>query len=253
MNHRPRLAIGILSFLGAISPCRSSGCAMGFAQHKVKSTFVVEISYHGQPLQGIETEISRETHQEPYLILVSSVQSDENGRVPIRGLDPGDYFLAVKHAGIGGEAVELKVVGEGEGDASIENTVKLGWPNRKVFKIRRVAGKLVRTPFDFRTGSAEPPLAGAKLTLTDALPGTRRTASVVQTNGKFEFGSLDAGLYIVHIKQDETKGPIGDERIDGDIFVEVSRDATDLELPLLRLYMSDCGMGIRGVDGNEIF
>ena len=131
--------------------------------------------------------------------------------------------------------------------------MKLNWPNRKVFKVRHVAGTLIRTPFDNTQRSAEPPLAGAKLTLTDAIPGTVGRVLVVQNDGRFAFADLDAGLYIVHVKQDKGAKPFGEEEIDGDVFVEVVPNAVDQEIPVLRVYMSDCGMGMRGKDGNEIF
>jgi hypothetical protein len=57
----------------------------------------------------------------------------------------------------------------------------------------------------------------------------------------------------VHIKQEHLTEQSDQEEIDGDIFVQVLRDAKDDELPLLRLYMSDCGIGVRGKDGAEIF
>ena len=227
---------------------------MGFAQHKVASGFMVETSYDGRPLRGIEIEISREIDKEPYLVHVLSTTSNEKGQSAVRGLAPGRYFLDVTHAGVGGEAVELTVVSEREADASVENSLQLSWPNKKVFKVRRIAGSLFRTPFDFTKHSAEPPLAGSKLTLTDALSGTQQSVSVVQNDGSFAFPDITAGFYVLHIKQEHlTELPLDREEIEGNVFVEVLHDAKDRALPTLRLYMSDCGLGMRGKDGNEVF
>ena len=255
VEHKSGLAVAAIVLLGAMSPHRAIACAMAFAHHKVGSSFVIAISYNGRPLPGIEVEISRETDKEPYLVHVMSTRSDERGQSLIRGLDQGSYFLVVKHAGIEGEAVELKVVNDEQTDAFVEGKLELSWPNRKVFKIREVAGMLFRTPFDFTKRSTEPPLSGSKVTLTDAFTATQRSVSIVQNDGSFGFANLDAGLYILHIKQGQGTRQSGDleEEIDGYVFVEVVPDAADHNLPLLRLYMSDCGMGMRGKDGNEIF
>lgn len=246
----PAVAIGLL---GAITPSCSFACAMAFEQHKVGSAFVVGTSYDGHPMPGIEIEINREIDQEPYLVHLMSVTSNEMGQGVIRGIAPGRYFVDITHAGIGGEAIELTVVGDGEVDASIENTLQLNWPNVKVFKVRKIAGALFRTPFDPTKQSAEPPLIGSKLTLRNARTVTQEGESSVRSDGSFTFPDLRPGLYILHIKQEHLTAQPDQEEIDGDIFVQVLRDAKDDELPLLRLYMSDCGIGMRGKDGAEIF
>jgi hypothetical protein len=246
----PAVAVGLL---GAIAPLCSFACARSFAQHKVGSTFVVETSYDGHAMPGIEIEISREMDKEPYHVHLMSVTSNETGQGVVRGITPGRYFVGVEHAGVGGDAVELTVVGDGEVDGSVENSLQLNWPNMKVFKVRRIAGTLFRTPFDPTKQSVEPPLAGSKLTLRSARTGTQEGESAVRNDGSFAFPDLTPGLYIVHIKQEHLTEQSDQEEIDGDIFVQVLRDAKDDELPLLRLYMSDCGIGMRGKDGAEIF
>ena len=251
-----RLAtLAIFALMAVISPVRGVACTMGFAEHKVARSFVIGVSYNGRPLQGMEVEISRETDKEPYLVVVVSTKTNEKGQSSIKALAPGRYFLVVRHAGVEGEAVELRVVADEQADAFVEDELKLNWPNRKVFKVRQIAGTLIRTPFDYRIKSVEPPLAGSKLTVIDALPATQRGVSVTQNDGKFAFADLAAGLYILRVKEEKsTKPPRGlEEEIEGNIFVEVTSNAPDQEIPVLRVYMSDCGMGMRGKDGNEIF
>jgi hypothetical protein len=254
---RLRLSVIILTVAlsTAISPTHSSGCVRGFAEHKVGSSFLVRVSYEGQPLRGIETEISRETPKEPYFTVVASTKTNENGESEIKSLDPGNYFLVVKHAGIDGEAVDLKVVDKQQPDTLVEDRLNLSWPYRNVLKVRQVAGTLVQTPFDSTVRSIEPPLANAKITLIDAIPATQHSVSVVQKNGRFAFKNLNPGLYILHIKQDKDSKQASDfeEKIEGDIFVEIVPNAAERKIPLLRLYMSDCGMGGRGKDGKEAF
>ncbi len=202
VEHKLRLMTkAIVVLIALFVPLRGVACTMSFAQHKVGRDFVIEISYNGHPLEGIEAEISRETPQEPYLSVVASTRTNASGESSIKELAPGSYFLVVRHAGVDGEAVELKVVGQEQSDASIEGRLKLNWPYRKVFKVRQIAGTLLRAPFDNTQHSAETPLAGAMLTLTDALPATKRSVSVVQDDGRFVFANLDSGLYILHVKQ----------------------------------------------------
>jgi len=257
LAHELRLMILFsLAFGAAISPDRSVACAMSFPEHTVSRSFVVRVSYNGQPLQGIEVEINRENDKEPYLVVVASTKTNEKGQSSVTALPPGPYFLVVRHAGIEGEAVELKVVADEQADAFVEDELKLDWPHKRVFKVRRLTGTLVRTPFDNRMKSVEPPLAGAKLTLIDALAARQRGISIVEKNGRFIFADLDAGLYIVRIKQDKDTKPSPppfEGEIEGAIFIQVAPSAVDEEIPLLRVYMSDCGMGMRGKDGNEIF
>ena len=250
-----RLTILGVALLIAVLPEPGASCVITAPGHKVGSNFLVEISYSGRPLQGIEISLSRETQKEPYFVLVSSTLSDAQGKVSIRSLTPGHYLLIVKHAGIEGEGADLNVVSDDQADKFVEDELKLGWPGRKVFKVRKIAGSLVRTPFDFTKRVSEPPLAGAKLTLIDALPATQRGTYAVGTDGKVSFSNLNPGLYIVQVKQDTKIDLVGypEEEIDGNIFVEIAPGTADQEIPLLRLYMSDCGMGMRGKDGNEIF
>ena len=251
-----RLTLGIVAFVGAILPVRGVACAMGLPEHNVTRNFVVRVSYNGHPLPGIETEIYRENDTEPYLVVAVSTKTDEKGQSSISALPPGPYFLVVRHAGVDGEALELKVVADEQADAFVEEELELNWPHKKVFKVRQLAGTLIRTPFDNRTKSAETPLANSKLTLVEALPATLREASVVKDDGSFAFIDIPSGLYIVRVKQDKgTKPspPAFEDEIEGAIFVEVGPNAVDREIPPLHLYMSDCGMGMRGVDGNEIF
>ncbi len=234
---------------------RAFACVRSFAKHRVRGSFVVQIAYNGRPLKGVELKLSRETHKEPYFIDVLSAKSDGNGEISINGLAPDAYFLEIKHAGTYGEAVELSVVGHDQQDALVEDRLKLKWPDTKVFKAHKIAGVLVRTPFDFTKRVTEPPLVGANLTLIDAFPATQLGTFVVGTDGKFSFPNLSPGLYIVQVKQDKKIDLVGylEDGIEGDIFVEIAPNAAEQEIPILRLYMSDCGMGMRGKDGNEIF
>ena len=253
-NHKFALSAVALGLLGAITPRYGFACAMGFEQHKVRGAFVVETLHEGHAMPGIEVDISREADNEPYLVHLMSSTSNEAGQSKIHGITPGRYLLEVKHAGIDGEAVELTVVSDGQADTSVENTLQLNWPNVKVFKVRRIAGSLFKTPFDPTRLAAEPPLVGSRLTLTNARTVTKEGESTVQNDGSFTFPELMPGLYILHIKQEYLTGQSDqEEQIDGDIFVQILQDAKDSELPLLRLYMSDCGLGMRDKHGEAIF
>jgi len=251
-----RLAtLAVFAFTVVILQVRAGACSMAFAQHKVARNFVIDVSYNGRPLQGIEVVINRESGREPYLVVAVSTKTNEKGQSPIRALTPGSYFLVVRHAGIDGEAVELKVVADEQADAFVEQELKLNWPNKKIFRVRQIDGTLIRTPFDNRTKLAEPPLAGAELTLVDALSAAQRGVSMVEDDGRFAFADLDAGLYIVRVREERSVKLSSEmeEAIEGYIFVEVAPSAADQEIPVLRVYMSDCGMGMRGQDGNEIY
>ena len=231
---------------------RGGACVIDAPEHKVRGNLVVEISYNGQPLQGIEIHLSQNSQKEPYLVAVTSTVSDAKGRAAITGLTPGKYLLVVKHAGIEGEPAELKVVPDDQEDKFVQDELKLSWPNRKVFKVHDITGVAVRTPFDYRKHS-ESPLEGAKLTLTDAIPAARLRESVVGADGRFGFSGLKPGLYILHIRQKDIPRAASEEQIEGDIFVEVVSDARDQQMPRLRLFMSDCGMGIWLNDNEVVF
>jgi hypothetical protein len=246
------LAFGLLS---AIRPNRGDACAMSFPQYTVGSSFSVETWYNNRPMKGIEVELSRETDKEPYLELAVSLSSDEKGQSFFHSLTPGRYFMVVKHAGIEGEAVELKVVQDEPYDPSAQASLRLKWPSRSILRLRQIAGTLIRAPITTVSSlgvrsTSEVALAGAKLSLTDALAARMLKTSVTDKQGRFAFADLGAGLYVVHILEDGAQTNAG---IDGDLFVEVAADATTQELPELKLLMSDCGMGVVGKKGSISF
>ena len=247
VTRRALLAFTVISLL-MIIPTRGRACVVEPDQHTVRNRFTLKIYYGDKPLQGIKIEIAREMQEAPYFVLVTSTRSDEKGQSLVDGVTPGKYLLSLKHADVGGQAVWLTVISGADVGQFAEEELKLSWPHRKAFQARQVAGRIVRTPFDCSKNLPEPPLAGAKLTVMGAFYDIQPMVSEVQDDGRFSFSGLEAGVYILHIKG----RPYGsDSEMEGNIFVEVAGNALDQQLPLLRRFMSECGMGIR-CEGNRV-
>src|SRR5579863_1412363 len=173
-------------------------CSRSFPTYKVKSEFVVSVTYHEKPVSGIEVEISREVEKPDFHFEIAVWdRTDDYGQVHAQGLAPGRYLIVTRHMDIeGDEAFELEV------SKSPDAVSKLGmaWPAHTAFTLRQIAGILasdkdIRNPF-----KQSEPLSGASVLLLDAKSGQQIGATVANDQGHFSFdASVEPGLYVLRI------------------------------------------------------
>lgn len=229
------LRYALRTFIAAVailllSSDRASACSHLWQSYKVKGDFVIEVSNGGEPLQGAEVMVFRKLDPPYVLKNIDSQISDREGLASIRGLAPGKYRILVRHSGITGEEVDVRVLSD---PSSEQVRIKLNWPLKSALRTRDVVGA-------FYAGHEEKPLLGATLSLAQVFPD--RPAIRVNTNmeGGFAFPSVAPGFYILTITEREDANAA--HGVDGDIFIEVKNDASDSRLPGLLLTRTSCGL-----------
>ena len=224
------LAITVTAIL-MCSTDRASACSRGFLTYKVASDFEVAVTYHGKPIEGIKVEVDRITvDSKPGYKIVATELTGKDGKASFHGLVPGNYFVASEHSGVGGGAGELLVVAGESG----KETIDLTWPSPPIMRVQHIAGTLA-------VGEEFEALAGASLSLTDALSSALVGETSTDGHGRFAFETAKPGLYVLHIeeKRDCDKDLC---KIKGNILVQVDASAEDFELPRFGLVMSSCGL-----------
>jgi hypothetical protein len=142
----------------------------------------------------------------------------------------------------------LQVPLEGDGQAPFYET--LG--SIELFKVRKIAGSLESRSFkrvDDKRIDEDTPLPQANLTLKNAISGQVLRIFTTDNQGRFEITDVPRGLYVLWIVQgDKTSRP---QRIEGGLLIELRADAKDVQLPVMALSMSDCGMDVHKKNGGN--
>ncbi len=115
----------------------------------------------------------------------------------------------------------------------------------EVFKVRKIGGSLeyrmVRRVADKRINE-DTPLPEANLILKNAISGQVVKTVTTDNQGGFEITDVPRGLYVLWIVQGDK--PPGSPRIEGALLIELRPDAKDLQLPVMALSTSGCGMDV---------
>jgi len=111
------------------------------------------------------------------------------------------------------------------------------------FRVRKIIGsfEVFKPDSDKETGK-DIPLSKAELKLKNAISGVVVKASTTDDQGRFEVNDVPRGWYVLQIIQ--RNEPSLPWKIQGNLFVELRPDAKDLQLPVITLSMSDCGIGV---------
>jgi hypothetical protein len=231
-----RVVVLLLVLTAATVPAYA--CEYAFREYTVSLPLAVNISYAGLPLSGIDVQVSPD--MDP-LRIVATIRSDKDGHALIKALGVGKYLIVTKHAGIEGDAAILNVKAK-RNETNIP--VDLKWPSQSPFKVRKLAGTLMRTKLFKVAGQngisrVQEPLSSTNIRLTEALSEVVLGEWPSDGQGSFAFNDVRPGLYILHVSDQLTESRL---RIDGDVFVEIVPDAKEEKMPDLGLYMSDCGL-----------
>ena len=232
-SERGRCVLKFFAALMAIlllSSDRGSACSHLWRSYTVKGEFVVEVSDKGRLLKGAEVLVFRKLDPPYVLKHVETQVSDGGGLASIGRLAPGQYRVFVKHVEITGEQADVNVL---SGSAPEQLRIKLSWPLPASLITQAVFGTLY-------AGHDQAPLFGAALSLAQVFPD--RPAIKVRTNmeGQFAFPTVPEGLYVLNVREGEDASAA--HGVDGNIFVEVKRDAEN-HLPALLLTRTSCGLG----------
>lgn len=128
--------------------------------------------------------------------------SDDNGGAHFEEVKPGRYYV---------EAIRLGVeVGSGTvvvSDQGSSEVIAVQWPLRPAYTVISIAGQFQRHLFRKRNpvdGFVHPqvgPLAGTKLTLSRVDSEKQVGVVVTDSNGNFDFRSVEPGAYLLHIEE----------------------------------------------------
>ena len=156
--------------------------------------------------------------------------TDETGKVVVRSLPLGDYWLNGEFLGTGVIYTCFHV--NGKPSRGAKGRLRYSWGDQAL-ATQEIAGRLVDsqparggTPIWNLTHSIDVPITGAGLTLHD--PTTHAVYKTVSDqNGRFSFGGLPEGTYVLHVEG----GGAGDRAYDPtDSVVELSSSAKRREL-----------------------
>ena len=111
------------------------------------------------------------------------------------------------------------------------------------FRVRKITGSFeVLKPNDQKETGKDIPLSKADLKLKNAISGEVVRASTTDDQGRFEVNDVPRGWYVLQIiERDKPSLPW---KIQGNLFSELRPDAKDLQLPVMTLSMSNCGIGV---------
>jgi len=203
---------------------RAHACVEVSQQYTVYRDFVVEVKKEGKRAAGIEVRITGSD--------TPATTTDENGIASFHGVKPGTYSIITSYAGVDGEDAELRVV---DGNTGAYNNIDLRWPDRRIFEVQRVAGKM--SSYTFRETGQD--LGDLLLSLTNTSDSHLLATTITNQHGEFEFKDVPLGLYVLHVSR-QTIDKKSD--INGDVLVEVMSDVDLQRLPHLGLAMTDCGL-----------
>jgi hypothetical protein len=235
------MIFGIVLFLGV--PTRSTACSLiscsPNAGDETRSDFLVKVTLEGRPLANVDTWVTRSPGDENKLF---SGVTGSDGTVRIQNLPPGEYWLVSQRFGISAGGICFHI--NSRPSRSAKQLATFHW-GEEAASTRRVAGKLI----DPAPGEGAvflqniiarhvEPIPEAKFKLQDPITGANYSA-VSGDDGRFSFGDIPNGTYVLHVEGGET--PAGHELQPTDLLIRVTDTASRDMLLLERSGGSTCG------------
>lgn len=165
----------------------------------MRSSFAVYVTLDNKPLPGVKVEIHRSDTELPYVQQLT----DTAGRVSVRTLPPGEYWIAVKCLDISAGYHCFHV----RAHSSLLAKGRLNYPmgdygismNSVRGHIRDWQPGAGGTLLCNLTHGASVPISGANARLQNATTG-ETLASVSDASGEFAFPPVKDGTYVLHIE-----------------------------------------------------
>ena len=236
----------ILGFLLCILPSLVAACSTTACLNRgvaMRRDFTVLIKHDGEPLQRVRVQVTSSNGTENTLRF--SGITDASGKVYVKDLAPGDYWLNAALLGIDAADLCFHVSEKAFGRA--KRLLRFEWGDLAP-ATSRIAGELVNSepgtggsPVWNSIHRVSIPIVGAVLRLQNPVSGDAFD-TVSGAGGSFTFDRVPNGTYVLHI---EPGG--GDHEFDpADLLVELSPSASKSKLMLLRTEATagSCGSGI---------
>jgi hypothetical protein len=205
---RPRaMSIGyccILFLAGELA----NACSESSMPTEVSPSFSVQILNEGEAIAGLKIELSTEPKGDQESRTVLILVSDSKGWATFRAVEPGLYFVGIKHAAFS-SSEEILVKTHPSKNATEKLTLE--WPGVEPLKVQSLSGFLdgpvsSGQPLEDQVHPRYGPLGDVRLTLSDAISEELLESQVSSASGAFGFRPLAAGLYFLDIEPQNNQG-----------------------------------------------
>jgi hypothetical protein len=228
----------LLSVPKLTSACSLISCSTN-DEDEVRRDFTVRVTLGSAPLAKVNTWVTQWPGDEKKLF---TGVTGTDGNVRVSGLPPGEYWLYSELLGISAGGVCLKI--NSHPSKKAKRIVTFQWGD-SAQTTQKVAGRLI----DPAPGEGAAflqnilkhvvdPIPEAKLELRNPLTGAIYT-TLSDTDGRFSFGEIPSGTYVIHIEGGLT--PAGHEFEPTDLLIQVADTASRNMLLLERSGGSTCG------------
>lgn len=197
---------GILACLFLIPFLRpvATACTYLLEPINVRSSFSVQVLNLDKPVSGLRIELQTDPRDGESRTLLT-LYTNESGSVEFVGLKPGRYYVQINHIAFS-DTKEVAV--ENKQAKNATSKIKFDWPTTKPLSVRSVSGLLnaqIRTnsPLNDQAHPVFAVLGGAKITLLQAASGDLVDSEIASESGAFDFHTVPAGLYMLHIELPE--------------------------------------------------
>jgi hypothetical protein len=234
----------VLAFSLLLSvPTRSTACSLVSCGPKdgdeMRPDFVVKVSLADIPLAKVSTRVAQFPGDKNNLF---SGVTGADGTVRIQSLPPGEYWLESELLGISAGGVCFHI--NSHPSRKAKKLVTYEWGDLAP-TTRQVTGRVI----DPAPGEGAAflqniikhvtePIGAAELELEDPLSGAIHT-TVSDNDGRFSFGDVPSGTYVLHVEGGAT--PVGHELEPTDLLIRVTDTASRNTLLLERSGGSTCG------------
>jgi hypothetical protein len=240
----------VLVFLGSVFV---EACSQSSFPTKIGREFVVEVADRGNPVVGLQIELSTDPGSGPgQSHPVSLVRTDGNGWARFIGIPPRLYYVGIRHPAFA-YSIEIKVMRVPPKGS--DQRIAFEWPGVKPLSVQSVSGVLnghARTSRGLGPDSLHPihlPVPGARLTLSVAISNEAIDSQITDQAGMFSFQALPVGLYFLRVESTNTASVRWFYPNDGYIPIEIDSAARLASLNVL-LDQAICGeLGFENREG----
>jgi hypothetical protein len=218
----------------------SWACTRVVTHVKVKSTLVVFVhDPSGKPLPDMKLTASEFISKLPHSEVAAAAVTGKDGKATI-GLGQDNYSIEAIRAGVSSEVALIDVYDDGSGASEISLT----WPGGPITEVQNVSGVLGLDRGKYPWADAEIALKGPT---SEEVIGQTESDS----QGRFRFPGIPPGFYALHVKA-KVPNPARLPQLEGDIPIQVSKGATNYELPTWGFVASSCGLAAYKDPGSMI-
>jgi hypothetical protein len=228
--------LSVCLWMAALS-ATASACLRIFPEWKRGPSFSVLVTMNGVPVPHMRVLLQPQADKRLRQI---EIISDDSGVADFREIKPGRYYLLASRLGLEVGPGTVMVSPHG-----IAEQIGVEWPLSPAYTVTAIAGRFQRhlypkqNPIDGYVHPQIGPIAGAKLTLKRIDFEKQIGIVVTDSNGNFDFRTVEPGAYLLHIEEnnsEELAYPIDDYLL---VYVDPSSNRGDLRL---QVDWTSCGI-----------